>query len=776
MAYSYINFRSTSGYVSDDAGDTYCINDVYPTTRGGFTFGWQAAQTAGNSSTTDGAHLAGRNFGNGSNSNFRLDLPDGPGTYRLRIAMGRLSGNVALQIRDNDRTTGTILATIGSTALASTTQFCDATGVVRTSPSDWTTNNAYVELVVTSASGTLWFNRTASVNNCLNCIGWELQSTPLSDATFTDEAGKTVTEIYSQEPDGKRMLKISSPSGTQTFTIEGTGTLDSYVDIKVDGSDIYIISAAPIPHDEGSGTIKVEQDTGTQQHTTTFTLDVIDVGDRSSQTGQARAMPSRDYLIHKTVADQPMWEGWQGQALTSLGTVSSAAAFSAAINAASPDGSTWYEIKVATGGDWTATISNNFKDFNSSGGGLLVRSVGDWSGQAIESLFTNFRPKGIEFRDVNFSGSDTNGTGQITLSTPANSSELWDIKFKNCYIGRMWLAGETVDDYAGWGDFIRTTWARNVIIEDCYVNGLSNFAVLQGIQYVKITGTEKKNVIRDSLGISGAYYSTTPINYFADPDNWYLLTDEFHIHQMPDIWDNFTSANFPHGDYCQIRLPDTTAVVRTGWMSFNNGAVYCTGDTTVPGTDPESGTNPGRQMFINSSQGYGYTFNIAFNNCLLVGSSARGLDSGDGVLCAYRCTMAGPGHTPNNAEYAMELQYTDGGSTAALYVKDCIIAVAVGNGSTTYYSDENNVLLSLAAGASSPNRPSDILRNAADFFTSVDTRYKNYPLTDDGSLTLAEFLSAFSKILHTSNGGTGARFTETHELTVDTNTISITIS
>lgn len=138
--------------------------------------------------------------------------------------------------------------------------------------------------------------------------------------------------------------------------------------------------------------------------------------------------------------------------------------------------------------------------------------------------------------------------------------------------------------------------------------------------------------------------------------------------------------------------------------------------------------------------------------------------------------MAGPGHTPNNAEYAMELQYTDGGSTAALYVKDCIIAVAVGNGSTTYYSDENNVLLSLAAGASSPNHPSDILRNAADFFASVDTRYKNYPLTDDGSLTLAEFLSAFSKILHTSNGGTGARFTETHELTVDTNTISITIS
>lgn len=34
------DFRATSTFVTDPANCTYVIDDLYPTTRGGVTFGW----------------------------------------------------------------------------------------------------------------------------------------------------------------------------------------------------------------------------------------------------------------------------------------------------------------------------------------------------------------------------------------------------------------------------------------------------------------------------------------------------------------------------------------------------------------------------------------------------------------------------------------------------------------------------------------------------------------------------------------------------------------
>lgn len=215
---------------------------------------------------------------------------------------------------------------------------------------------------------------------------------------------------------------------------------------------------------------------------------------------------------------------------------------------------------------------------------------------------------------------------------------------------------------------------------------------------------------------------------------------------------------------------------RTAWISVNDTVVYCTGNTTVPSGN-SAGTNPGRQMYINSAQGLGNEFNVAFNNCLLAASSARGLDNGDGMMCVYRTTMVGPGLNPNDADYSMEVQYTSGGNTSTLYVKNCILGSNVGNGTTTYYSDEDNIVLSLANNATSPNRPSDILRNANEFFLSADSRFMNYPLLDDGTSNTSVFRSDFSKILHSSNGSIGSRLIEYHSIAnIASNTVSITIS
>jgi hypothetical protein len=93
MSYQ-LNFRSTSGYVTDGAGQTYVLaTDTYPTTRGGVTFGWETPGPTGhaNRSTSLDVRLAGIgyrvNSSGGAAGIFRVALP-ATGTYNLRLAMG----------------------------------------------------------------------------------------------------------------------------------------------------------------------------------------------------------------------------------------------------------------------------------------------------------------------------------------------------------------------------------------------------------------------------------------------------------------------------------------------------------------------------------------------------------------------------------------------------------------------------------------------------------------------------------------------------------------
>lgn len=92
-----INFRSTSGYVTDGAGQTYCLGsaDVYPVTRGGLTFGWilaHEADSARNRNAGNDPRLAGQNSAtnDGTPSQFQLDLP-ASGSYTIHLALGDAS-------------------------------------------------------------------------------------------------------------------------------------------------------------------------------------------------------------------------------------------------------------------------------------------------------------------------------------------------------------------------------------------------------------------------------------------------------------------------------------------------------------------------------------------------------------------------------------------------------------------------------------------------------------------------------------------------------------
>lgn len=92
MTVSGINFRGSSGFVTDPANCTYCAIDMYPTTRGGVTFGWLSVSNvaAADRSAAVDARLAGINYVSNSSASpmtCRVDLPSA-GTYAINLAIG----------------------------------------------------------------------------------------------------------------------------------------------------------------------------------------------------------------------------------------------------------------------------------------------------------------------------------------------------------------------------------------------------------------------------------------------------------------------------------------------------------------------------------------------------------------------------------------------------------------------------------------------------------------------------------------------------------------
>lgn len=120
-----IDFRATSGYVTDPAGCTYHLDETYPVTRGGATFGMDTGLGAANSrdrSTLVDPRLAGIVFRASTTAFFRLDL-DATGSCSVHLALGDATGSnpVNWVLKDNTTT----LVTYSGTASLS---FQDALG------------------------------------------------------------------------------------------------------------------------------------------------------------------------------------------------------------------------------------------------------------------------------------------------------------------------------------------------------------------------------------------------------------------------------------------------------------------------------------------------------------------------------------------------------------------------------------------------------------------------------------------------------------------------
>ena len=142
MAFNGINFRSTAAHPSatDSADDTYwdfTTNEAYPNAvRGAFSgFGRNTSAGVGfnvganRSGTGVDARLAGlvSNAGAGGTTQFKINLPSGAGTYKVRAAFGdRLAARSGMTCRVYDGATS--LYFLSGIATSAADVFADING------------------------------------------------------------------------------------------------------------------------------------------------------------------------------------------------------------------------------------------------------------------------------------------------------------------------------------------------------------------------------------------------------------------------------------------------------------------------------------------------------------------------------------------------------------------------------------------------------------------------------------------------------------------------
>jgi hypothetical protein len=173
----YINFRASSGFVTDGTNETYDLgaaNRALTLDGDSLSFGWGADLTSQSRDRNPGVdrHCAGIVFNPNAAGEVAWSFTLPSGTYDLRLALGDIGGgqNIFCSVYDNT----SLLATIASNIATTTGQFVDANGNVRTSDTDWTTNNTARSIVLASTSLVIKIGdptTLASNSSTLACVG-----------------------------------------------------------------------------------------------------------------------------------------------------------------------------------------------------------------------------------------------------------------------------------------------------------------------------------------------------------------------------------------------------------------------------------------------------------------------------------------------------------------------------------------------------------------------------------------------------------------------------
>ena len=154
------NFRQTLAYVTDDPGQIAVVQFTnYPTVNGDLTYGWTVPAPTSqyrNRTATNPPELAGSNLINNTNGTMIFATNSGDGEFNIRLAAGDglFAGTqfVAIVEIDGSQNEVSVLATVADNVAKAGNEWIDAGGTIRTSTTDWETNNEQITVTVSSGN------------------------------------------------------------------------------------------------------------------------------------------------------------------------------------------------------------------------------------------------------------------------------------------------------------------------------------------------------------------------------------------------------------------------------------------------------------------------------------------------------------------------------------------------------------------------------------------------------------------------------------------------
>lgn len=181
MAYQTIACVATAANYADYTTKAYTLGAGYPVTRFGLTFGCVDSNnnpltlTCTNYTSPTQPLISG-SMANNSNAKFlRVDLPNGPGTYRIKLGMSAVSTATSWFTIYNSPSGGTVLATVSSVSVPAGSVM-GINGTVHASPTLWLANTSYIEVALT---GPIYIGKSAAATMRLNAVMMEYQVAPL---------------------------------------------------------------------------------------------------------------------------------------------------------------------------------------------------------------------------------------------------------------------------------------------------------------------------------------------------------------------------------------------------------------------------------------------------------------------------------------------------------------------------------------------------------------------------------------------------------------------
>lgn len=530
-----------------------------------------------------------------------------------------------------DATDGTVIWTFVRQSLlwvhgGATGSTVDATSVDRGGTAGWLANNAesapaqvtqgYISGVRTSDSAD---------NTIIHNFGWQTYVMPLQDVTLNDKLNVPISgspTIYARQPAGVPLARIISTLGDQTFSIDPTCDLAPYVTTRTYAlgeattPGVYLMSnGTPIPDTfAGARSLKIIQSSsGTADHTTTFSVNVVSSGGRLTPNngGILSLISTEAWMIHDKVEQikATRWAGYTGQAIDPAKdfVANGALDFAAKWNAITPDTTSWYRIQVSDGATWDGqNITCNSKNFGT--GGILVEPA---SGKdpAINSQITFNTARGLHMRNLKmpFVGSKMPGPFECIHFNDNFASAGYANVFiiENNRIGVMFDPAVREVDISGSNGTNETSSGDNRpffvhFAEHAEFRGNTFDGFGQGIigNGCRLLVVENNHVMRASNDFipwcpMEDYDNTTNFAAFGDHNIYVSIADNTY-HYEADV---AGYTNGKHGDFRQVRLLKTAlwssgASITLGTKRLFGGKIFqCTTPGTTGTTGPTGNVN-----------------------------------------------------------------------------------------------------------------------------------------------------------------------------------------